>query len=132
MCLEIFLFLFTAVEQPVFNKLNLGWQLRANIKLDLCVLHLFLGFAGPVSFLPFSGELTTFRTVCDPGWAGVENVSLFHVCFGLIRPENINKFGGRKRNGKRKHSGLSVFTLPSFNGSCPQFPFSCVSCEVVC
>lgn len=63
-----FLIPFYSSEQPVFNKLGLGWRLRANIKLELLVLHLFLGFAGPAALLPFAGEHAKLRTACDPGW----------------------------------------------------------------
>lgn len=50
----VFSFFFTATQQPIFNKVNLGWRLRPNIKLELFVLQLFWGFAGPTSFLPFA------------------------------------------------------------------------------
>lgn len=65
-----FLIPFYSSEQPVFNKLGLGWWLSANIKLELSVLRLFLGFAGLAALLPFAGAHAELRTVCDPGGGG--------------------------------------------------------------
>ena len=113
-----FLIPFYSSEQPVFNKLSLGWQLRANIKLELLVLHLFLGFAGPAALLPFAGEHAKLRTICDPGWWAQKMVpcSLALLDSSALRTLTSR---GKKEMGGGKHSEFSTLTLPSFTESWP-------------
>ena len=74
---------FAAAEQPVLNKLHLGWRLRANSKLKLFVAHLSLG----LPFYPGRRADYKLRTVC--GWVGAFFCSTSD-CLGLISLENIN------------------------------------------